>query len=85
MRYSLRNHKKISETYGDKFLIRLLNSLNEEFQPGINRELDIREVTGEPYSILTVDDTGHSCGLILFYVISKTYDVYNLAFKEVIN
>ena len=84
MRYSLRNKSKIESAYGEKFYKRLIDSLDQEFNnPNFNPEL--KEMEGEKYPVIDVNDAGHTCGLILFYVIRKTFDVYNLAFKEVIN
>lgn len=84
MRYSLRNQNKIALAFGDKFVRRLIASLEANFEDISIEELDIQKEY-KPYPILCVNDIGHSCGLILFHVISKTYDVYNLAFKETVN
>lgn len=81
-RYSLRNKKKISDKLGIKNLTRIVTSLNEAFKTDL---IELHSVEGEKHQILNINDTGHSCGLILFYVIRKTYDVYNLAFKEFVN
>lgn len=80
-RYSLRNQHKIKKAYGDKFLKRVISSLDEAFK--LNR-IEVNEDC-EPFAILGINDNGHSCGLILFHVIRKTFDVYHLAFKEVVN
>ena len=81
MRYSLRNQNKISSTFSKAFLQRVLSSLDEAFKDNI---FDVHEEC-KPYPILDINDNGHTCGLILFHVISKTFDVYNLAFKETVN
>lgn len=82
-RYILRNKEKIVNYYDEKFYNRLILSLEEAFKEG--KELDIENIDGEPYPILTVFDEGHSYGFIFFYVIKKTFDVHLLAFKEVVN
>jgi hypothetical protein len=84
MRYSLRNQNKIKNAFGDKFLRRLTASLESTFEDCTIEELDVQENI-QPYPILCVHDASHIAGMILFYVVSKTLDVYNLAFKETIN
>lgn len=81
-RFSLRKQRKIASVYGDKFLKRLINSLNEAFK---TTPPEIKEIEGEPYPVIEINDEGHTCGMIIFYVVRRTFDVYNLAFKEVIN
>jgi hypothetical protein len=82
MRYSLRNQHKIKQALSEKHLKRILSSLDEAFK---NDGPEPKEMHGEDYKVIDINDNGHSCGLILFYVIRKTYDVYNLAFKEFVN
>ena len=82
MRYSLRNQNKISAAFDEKFLKRVLDSLTESFKenrppPELHKD--------DPFPIIYIDDEGHSCGFIVFHVIRKTFDTYNLAFKEIIN
>lgn len=81
MRYTLRNKDKIKSAYSSKFVDRLVNSLDAAFN---DKTLDIHR-TNDKYDILTINDTGHTCGLIMFYIINIRYDVYKLAYKEVIN
>lgn len=86
MRWSLRNQWKIKEyfePYGDEMLNRIKKSLNDAFS---NKNIDsyIDNIENEPYPVLCINDAEHSFNMIAFYVISKKYDVYNLAFKEFI-
>lgn len=79
MRYALRNIEKIRsyfEPYGDEIIDRILNATTT----GIEKDIvqDVRPV-------LSINDLGHSFGLIEFYIIKKTYDVYILAFKRFVN
>lgn len=81
MRYTLRNQKKIIKAYDDKLLHRIITSLEvavseEKFE--IHKEC-------KPYPILDINDVGNTCGLILFHVINKKFDVLTLAFKEFVN
>lgn len=80
MRYALRNQTKIKESLGDDLLLRILESLKQAFILWGDNITEI--VEGQPYPILTIGDAGHTCNLVAFYVISKKYDVYKLAFKE---
>ena len=82
MRYSLRNKKKIESAFNRAILSRIIKSLDEAFE---YNTFSCDTIEGEKYDLLSVNDKGHTCGLIMFYVISKTFDVYNLAFKEFIN
>ena len=87
MMWTLRNKHKIKahfEPWGDEILARIENSLDETFTAD-NEKLDIEKVDGEPYPILTVNDTGHSFGIIMFYVVKEMYGVYLLAFKEFVS
>lgn len=85
MRFSLRNKHKIAIHYDNKTLNRILSSLEAEFDPNKEFDLCIEINDNEPYEMISINDIGHTCGLIIFYVISKTYDVYLLAFKEFIS
>lgn len=88
MRWALRNQDKIKtyfEPFGDDVLTRIKESLNKEFAENKDVEKHIEKVDGHPYPILTINDTGHTFGIIMFYVIKKSYDVYLLAFKEFVS
>lgn len=78
-RFSLRNQHKIESHYDKKILARILLSLKKGFEG----KIVIHE--SEPHPLIDVNDTGHTCGLIIFHVISINFDVYNLAFKEFIS
>jgi len=82
-RYALRNQQKIQETYSKKLLERITRSLDKHFQNHATIELE-PESDHPKYKILVIDDIDHSFNIIAFYVISQTYDVFNIAFKEFI-
>lgn len=78
-RYSLRNQKKIANSFGEDFLKWLKLSLNETF-----KQDKIEEHTYDNVRMKIVHSTniGHPEGVFELYVVSKTYDVFNLAFKS---
>jgi hypothetical protein len=82
MRYTLRNQKKIINAFDEKVFNNIRKSLIIEFK---KTKLDIRKIGNDKYDTLMINDDNHTCGLIAFFVISKKYDVYKLAFKEFIN
>jgi len=82
MRYTLRNQSLIILRYDHEFLDRLTKSLDEEFKL---ENHDIITVEHEPFPMLSINDVTHTCGLIIFYIIEQKFDVYKLAFKEIIN
>jgi len=82
MRYTLRNQKKIINAVGEKAFNNIRKSLIVEFK---KTEQDIKRIGNNKYDTLMINDENHTCGLISFFVISKKYDVYKLAFKEFIN
>ncbi len=85
MRFALRNQHKIKkhfEPQGEQVLSRIIDSLTTYFAKHTEIDAEIEKVPNEPYPMLLIPDTGHTCNSIMFYVISKTYDVYKLAFKE---
>lgn len=77
MRYSLRNQEKIQKTFGVEFLNVILASLFMHFHECKDTEL---KEDGK-YKILTVINQKEPTKVIEFYVLSITYDVYNLAYK----
>lgn len=79
-RYALRNQSKIAYKLGEKFLIRLIASLDWAFR---NDNFELREFE-KPHTLIIIDDQHNSSGKIVFHVIKKTFDVYNLAYKEII-
>ena len=84
MRYALRNQAKIKSALGEDLLQRILESLKQGFELwGDDIDKQIESVDGHPYP-LTLDDAGHSSNVIVFYVVKKQYNVYTLAFKELI-
>lgn len=83
-RYSLRNQQKIKahfEPHGDEILKRIIKSLDDHFENKAFLELND---SGDKHPGLIINDSGHTVNMIVFFVISITYDVYNLAFKEFI-
>lgn len=81
-RYSLRNQKKILRHVGREDFNTIIKSLDNHFKEYDNIELDD---TDTKYKGLMISNINHTVGVMLFYVISKTYNAYNLAFKEFIN
>lgn len=82
MRYALRNQSKILDKFDQKYLDRIIRSLDAHFKS--YKEIEEIESKGERYPIIHVDDVGHTVNMFEFYVIKKIYDVYNLAFKGII-
>lgn len=88
MRYALRNKDKIKahfEPHGQEILDRIIISLNKHFE----KEDPITEhsenpASDEQYKTLIINDEGHSCACISFYILGITYDVCRLAFIEFI-
>jgi len=90
-RYSLRNQHKIKIAKGQNTLDIVVKSLNKHFEDHDTIEIapDLKDHTG--YEVIVIDvlnlsnDTKIAKNTkIAFYVISNTYDVYNLALKEFI-
>ena len=80
MRYTLRNQKKIELAYPGT-IERILSSLDTYF----SKHLDLRDsefIGNEEFRTLIIPDIGHSVNMIAFYIISKKFDIYNLAFKS---
>jgi hypothetical protein len=81
MRYSLRNQHKIKERLGEPFLNCLIQSLNEHFKK--HTKIEEIEYEKEPYKIIWVNNIQPKTDSTFeLYVISKTFDVYNLAYKS---
>lgn len=82
MRFSLRNQSKISDKLGESFLHWLLKSLDYYFK---NTE-DIIEYDYDKkysYKIIHVNNIQHNSDSVFeLYIISKKYDVFNLAYKS---
>lgn len=81
-RYSLRNQNKIAHAYSQEYLQRMIRSLNEYFENAT--EIEELDSGDNRFNMIAVDDIDHTVSQFAFYIISKTYDVYRLAFKEVI-
>lgn len=80
MRYSLRNQDKIKEVLGEDFLKWLLLSLDYTFK---NCEIIEYDYEKSQYKIIHVQNRHpKSDSFYELYVIRKTFDVYNLAYKS---
>jgi hypothetical protein len=83
MRFSLRNQKKISGKLGQKYLDILLTSLVMHFTS--TNEIEEHTYEGEDFKVIHVPNAQPKTDSVFeFYVISKTFDVYNLAYKSTI-
>ena len=80
MRYTLRNKTKIVAAYDLTLYNRMTKSLDKHFAD--YKEIEAIEIEGDDYKTILVDDIGHTVNMFAFYLIRKTFDVYNLAFKE---
>ncbi len=80
MRYALRNKHKITAAYDLKYYNRIIESLDKHFAE--NEEIELIQIEGDDYESIMVNDVGHTVNMFVFYMIRKTFDVYNLAFKE---
>ncbi len=79
-RFSLRNQNKIEKTFGYDFLQCLLSSLKKTFEINIIEE---HTYENEKYKIIHSHNVQkNSDSFFELYIISKTYDVFNLAYKS---
>lgn len=87
-RYALRNHDKIKahfEPHGKEILDRIILSLDKHFAKTDPTFFElIEDDMGTQYKCLQINDEGHSCAIIEFYVLGIKFNVYRLAFKEFI-
>lgn len=79
MRYALRNQKKIIASLGGDYCNLLLKSIaayggKKDTEPE-------QEIEGEPYRTIEIESVKKDTKFV-FYVISKKYDVYTLAYKQ---
>ena len=77
-RYTLRNQEKIKAKLGHRALDVMLISLMSYFSK--NKEVSVCG-TEKTYQWIEVPNIAES-GTVRFYIITVTYDVYLLAFKE---
>lgn len=77
-RYTLRNQKKIIEKLGQRRLDIMLISLMSYFSK--TKEVEIKG-TEKNYQWIEIQNIAE-IGSIQFYIITVTYDVYLLAFKQ---
>jgi len=81
MRYSLRNQDKIKNSFGEDFHKWLMLSITEHFKN--NSEIDELTYPSEKYKIIHVNNIQPKTDSFFeLYVIKKTFDVYNLAYKS---
>ena len=79
-RYSLRNQSKIQEAFGEDFLLWLNKSLKDYFEN--TEKIEEFEYEDGGYNVIHVQNIQPKTdSLFELYVVSKTYDVYNLAYK----
>jgi len=78
VRYALRNQKKIKTFLGVAAFNAIIKSLNAYFK--LEQEIEL-EKTDTNYQAIRIPNTEKEGSSISFYVIRKTFDVYNLAFK----
>lgn len=78
MRFALRNKQKIEKALSGDCLSRIVLSLEQHFSS--NLEIETKEVAGEPYPVLAINNASRK-GTIEFFVVGKKYDVFRLAFK----
>ena len=82
-RFSLRNQNKIKSRMGQDYIDILLASLVMHFTS--HPEIEELEYEDEPYNVICVPNAQpNSDSEFEFYVISKTFDVFNLAYKSAI-
>lgn len=80
-RFSLRNQHKIKDKLGEEFLNCLIDSLTEYFKT--HSEIEEFEYPNEKYKIILVNNVQpHTDSTFELYVISKTFNVFNLAYKS---
>jgi len=80
-RYSLRNQNKIKKALGDNFHKWLILSLDSHFKSG--KEIIEHEYEKERFKVIHVDNVQPKTDSFFeLFVIKKTFDVYNLAYKS---
>ena len=80
-RFTLRRQPKIKKSFGDNFHKWLLLSIKDYFEKDDIRE-NQRHPEPMPYPIIEVPNIQPKTDSFFeLYIISKTYDVYNLAYK----
>lgn len=83
MRFSLRNQNKIVDSFGDRYLSLLIDSLTDYFSK--HKEIEERQVENNPHKFIFVPNIQPKTDSeFQFVIISKTFDVYNLAYYSAI-
>lgn len=83
MRFSLRNQDKIVQSFGQAYLSLLIDSLTDYFKD--EKEIIEYPLPGEKYNCICVPNIQPKTDSeFQFAVISKTFDVYNLAYYSAI-
>lgn len=78
MRFALRNKQKIEKALSGDCLNQIVLSLEQHFSR--NLEIETKEIAGEPFPVLVINNASGE-GEIELYVVAKKYDVFRLAFK----
>ncbi|MDD4970842.1 MAG: hypothetical protein PHT07_15550 [Paludibacter sp.] len=79
MRFTLRNQPKIIKSLGDDYRNLLLRSLEEYFKK--NDTIEVYQIEGGKYNAIFVPSVAKNSEIdFQFVIISKQYDVYNLAY-----
>lgn len=82
-RFSLRNKVKIEKAFDPSFYTLLMDSLKEHFLN--HSEIEEHSYDNEEFKVIHVNSVQpNSDSTFEFYVIRKTFDVFNLAYKSVI-
>ena len=82
-RFSLRNKEKLIKSFDEKYYNLLISSLTNYFNTHI--EIIEYEYPSEKYKIIHVNNAQPNTDSIFeFYIISKVFNVYNLAYKSAI-
>lgn len=81
MRFCLRNKQKLVKAFGQPTYEAMYDSLASHFR--LNNVIDTYQCpTDDRYKIIAVSNVRDTSSEWVFYIISITYDVYLLAYKE---
>lgn len=82
MPYILRKPHKVREYAGHLGFMKIKNSLIAHFRD--NPVLDIKQVAGDAYPTLVIEDVTNPAKSISFYIVAQEGIWYRIAFKEFI-
>lgn len=81
MRCALRNQHKLIVAFGSDYIDIMIKSINEHFK--LAKEIIEYTYESEPFKVIHVQSVQPNTDTILeFYVISKKFDMYILAYKS---